>query len=347
MYLICVVAIFIFAGIFLPKNVKNGKQAFAVATGLVLFLYAALRSPTFSGDVLSYVKKFDMYKRYSLGEMLQLYTLNAKSPTFYLLGWIFSRIFTDAQWWLAFIGAAYAFSGVYVIYKESENPLLSVLGWLALGFFMFSLSGLRQTLALSITMLAYFPAKNRKIWKFLILVAIATLFHNSAIIFLLIYPFAQRKLGYIHLIVAGAVIVAFLGFQGQVRNLIANVFEDSYLGGYADQEEGLSMAGFIIQVAMFVFSLLYYPNVVKKHEDAKILYNLSFIGMLFQLFSAMIAEMFRVSMYFSFFNVLLIPLAVQSEPSKSTRQILTILLSVVFVIYMFRGGVPAYEFFWG
>lgn len=346
MYLICVAAIFIFAGIFLPKNVKNGKQAFAVATGLLLFLYAALRSPNFSGDVAAYVTRFNAYKRYSLEEMLRLYTLNTKNPTYHLLGWFVSRVFNDAQWWLAFIGAVYAFCGVYIIYKESENPLLSVIAWLALGFFGFSLSGLRQALALSITMLAYFPAKNRKMWKFIFLVIAATLFHNSAIIFLLVYPFAQKKLGYLHLIVAVAVVVVFLGFQGQVRNLIANLFEDSYLGGYADREQTLTMSGLIIQVAIFMFSLLYYPNVVKKHEDAKILYNLSFIGMLFQLFAAMIAEMFRVSMYFSFFNVLLIPLAIQSEPSKNTRQILTILISVVFVIFMFRNGMPAYTFFW-
>jgi hypothetical protein len=269
-----------------------------------------------------------------------------KNPTFHLLGWFVSRIFPDGQWWLAFIGATYAFAGVHVIYKESESPLLSVIAWLALGFFMFSLSGLRQTLALSITMLAYFPAKNRKMWKFIFLVAIATLFHSSAIIFLLVYPFAQKKLGYMHLIIAGVVLVAFLGFQGQVRSLIASVFEDSYLGGYADQDATLSFAGFIIQVLMFAFSLLYYPNVVKKHENAKILYNLSFIGMLFQLFTALIAEMFRVSMYFSFFNVLLIPLAIQSEPSKSMRQILTVMIGVIFVVYMFRAGVPAYEFFW-
>ena len=346
MYLVCLVAIFIFAGIFLPKNVKNGKQAFALATGVLLFLYAALRSPDFSGDVIAYVTGFNTYKRYSLEEMLRLYTLNTKNPTYHLLGWFVSRVFNDAQWWLAFIGAVYAFCGVYVIYKESENPLLSVIAWLSLGFFSFSLSGLRQTLALSLTMLAYFPAKNRKFWKFLILVILATLFHTSAFVFLLVYPIVDKKIGIGHAIIALTAVIVFVGFQGTVRSLIAFFFDDSYLGGYADRDNALTFTGFIIQVAIFVFCMIYYPNVRKRYKNGDILYNLSFVGILFQLFSSMIAEMFRVSMYFSFFNVLLIPLAINCEPNKNIRQMVALIIGLVFVIYMFRGGIPTYDFFW-
>lgn len=346
MYLVLLVVIFIFAGLFLFKRIKGGKKAFLIATGFALFLYAALRSKAFTGDVERYVEYFETYKQYSFREILRLYTTEMKNPTYHFLGWLFSRGFNDVQWWLAFIGAMYAFTGVYVIYKESESPLISVIAWICLGFFSFSLTGLRQALALSFTTLAYFPAKKRKFWLFLLLVAIATLFHNSAFIFLIIYPIANKKLGTFHIVVSVGVLVVFVAYQGQVRSLLSKIFEDSYLGGYADSETKLTFSGLIIQLAIFAFALLYYPNVIKKHEQANILYNLSFIGVLFQLFSSMIAEFFRVSMYFSFFNVLLIPLAIESEPNKEAKLVLSCSITLVLLLFAFRDGMPQYTFFW-
>ncbi len=346
MYLVLYGVIFAFAGIFLLKKDGNGKKAFAIAVGVALFLYAALRSPTYSGDVAGYVKKFNLYKQYSFVEMLELYSTDVKNPTYHLLGWFVSRAFDDAQWWLAFIGAIYAFAGSYVIYKESELPMISSIAWIALSFFSFSLTGLRQTIALSLTMPAYFSAKNRKLLSFLLLVALATLFHSSAFIFLIIYPIANKKIGIYHVAVALVVLVAFAAFQGQVRNFITQFFDDSYLGGYADSETKLTLVGFIVQLAIFAFGLWYYPNVTREREGVDIIYNLSFIGVILQLFSSMIAEFFRVSMYFSFFNVLLIPLAIKSEPKKKTRIMLYVFICGVLLLYAFRNGIPNYRFFW-
>ncbi len=348
MYILLFVVVFIFAWIFLSKKfLKNGKKAFLIAAGFALFLYAALRSKDYSGDVIGYVNKFNNYKNYSFEAMLKLYTTDIKNPTFHLLGWLIGRIFGDAQFWIAFIGAVYAFSGVFVIYKESESPLMSVIAWISLGFFSFSLTGLRQAMALSFTMLAYFPAKNRKLLWFLLLTFIATLFHTSAFIFVLIYPIANKKMGLFHVVVAIVVVVVFIAFQGQLRSFISQFFEETYLSGYADSETKLTFAGLIVQLAIFAFGLIYYPNVVKKYEHANVLYNLAFIGVIFQVFSSMIAEFFRVSMYFSFFNILLIPLAIQSEPNKKTRQVLSLVIGIVLLLFAFRNGIPTYEFFWG
>lgn len=346
MFVIAVATICLGAYLLLELKVKNGKKYFCILTGAILFLYAALRGIDYTTDIQGYISSYQKYSTYSFQQILALYVSNIKNPSFYVVGWVLSRVFENPQWWLASIGAVYAFCGVYVIYKESENPLLSVIAWLSLGFFSFSLSGLRQTLALSLTMLAYFPAKNRKFWKFLILLILATLFHTSAFVFLLVYPIVDKKIGIGHAIIALTAVIIFVGFQGTVRSLIAFFFDDSYLGGYADRENALTFTGFIIQVAIFVFCMIYYPNVRKRYKNGDILYNLSFVGILFQLFSSMIAEMFRVSMYFSFFNVLLIPLAISTEPNKKMRWFLTTAILIIFFLNMFKNGVPVYEFFW-
>jgi hypothetical protein len=121
---------------------------------------------------------------------------------------------------------------------------------------------------------------------------------------------------------------------------------DSQYGGYVDRERALNFSGFVVQVCMFVFNLFYYLKLTKEDENAIILYNMAFIGLSLQLFSSMIAEFFRLSYYFSFANILLVPLSIKTEPDKKTRDMLTIIISLLFIVYTFWNGVPEYSFFW-
>lgn len=346
MILISIASFFLFAQLFLQEKIKSGKKYFIIACGIILFLYAALRGHRMQIDIPRYVMYYENYSKYSFEKILTLYDSNLKDPTYYVTGWLFSRIFTDPQWWLAFIGAIYVGAAMFLIYKESENPLLSLLAFIALGYFEFSLSGLRQAIAMALTMVSYFFVKEKKFIPFIILVIIATLFHRSAIIFLIIYPIAHTKLGINHIVVFLVFLVVFFGFQGTVRSLIANVFEDTQFEYYAGSEKSLTVSGFIIQAAIFLFSLMYYPLVKKKYEKADVLYNLSFLGLAFQLFSSMIAEFFRVSMYFSIFNIILIPMAISVEKNSTLKWVETIAIGGIFLVYTLMQGIPTYVFFW-
>lgn len=345
MYLLCFTLVFIFS-FFDAGFARKGKLAFVIVFFISLFLYAALRQADSYGDAMGYAKKFVHYSKYSFSEMLSLYNTSIKSPTFHLLGWIVSRIRNDAQIWLAFIGGLYAFCTSVLIYKESKNVTISALMVFALGYFMFSLTGLRQTISLAIIMLSYFAIKNKKMVLFIGLVFLATLFHTSAIIFIIAYPISHLKIGFKHFAVALFALVMFVAFQSAVRYFIANILGDVYLSGYAKREIGLSFSGLLIQCAIFVFSLFYYKQTISKFNTSIILYNLSFVGMVFQLFASMIAEMFRISMYFSFFNILLVPMVLSSIENKKTKLILEVALIYVLLLYNFRGGIPNYEFFW-
>ena len=348
MYIVCLASLFVLAAIFLNGKINNGRLFFVLGAGIVVYLFAALRGYNpLVDDVLSYIKRFETYSYYTFSEMMEIFGYDdIKSPFFHLTGWFFSRVLPYSQAWIAFIALLYVGAVVIVIKSESEHPVLSFVMFFALSFFGFSLSGLRQTMAMAFTTLAYFPLKKRKPIKFVLLVFLATLFHTSAIIFLLIYPIARRKLGWLQVGIFAFAVVLFIGFEGTVRATIATMFEDSYLSGYATKEIGLSISGFIIQAVIFAFSVFYYKDAVKRYRNINALYNLSFAGLLFQLFSMMIAEMFRVSMYFSVFNIVLLTKAVNCERDFKIRIAEKIILPIIFLIYFFRSGIPAYRFFW-
>lgn len=347
MYLACIALISIFAYVFSKYHVKKGDLWFLIFAGVVLFLYTALRGEMVGDDTDGYLRSYNTFRKYSFKQIIGIYNSNTqKDPTYYFLGWIFSRIFSNGQWWLAFIGAVYLSSVMIVIYKESVNPFLSVLVFTILTFFLFSLNGLRQVIAMSFTGLSYFSIKKRKPITFTLLVLIGSLFHVTALIFLIAYPMARWKLGVLHIISFVISIILFVSFQSTIRGWIAKYIGFEHLTHYGDREESLTFSGFIIQFAIFVFALVYYHNVRKKYKYADILYNLSFIGLVFQLFSSMIAEFFRISMYFSFFNIILIPLVISAEPNKKISLLETSLVTLALVSYIFVSGVPEYSFFW-
>ena len=346
MFVLCVGSIFVLAIMFLRKSVEHGKKYFLIFSGFLLCLYAGLRAQNLQIDIPTYVQMYEKYARYSFGQIIQLFSSEIRDPTYYFTAWLFSRVFTDAQWWLAVVGAFYIVVVCLVIYKESERPLISLLMVLSLGYFSFVLSGLRQSIAMTIAMIAYLYIKKRKPIKFILLVILASLFHMSAILFLIAYPLGRAKLGIWHIVSFGIMVVLFLGFQSTIRSFLSEILADSQYGSYADRETALNFSGFIIQICMFIFNLLYYSKGVKEDKNAIVLYNLAFIGLSLQLFSSMIAEFFRLSYYFSFANILLVPLAISSEREERTKVLLRLFIGALFIVYLFLDGVPGYRFFW-
>ena len=78
------------------------------------------------------------------------------------------------------------------------------------------------------------------------------------------------------------------------------------------------------------------------------MYNSLFLGVVIQLYSSFFAEMFRVSMYFSLYSILLVPLCLKSEKNGNIRIILLVGIYVVLFIYIIiSGGLGiTYQTFW-
>lgn len=139
--------------------------------------------------------------------------------------------------------------------------------------------------------------------------------------------------------------LGFSVFSSQI-----NIFLEKYIlineyVGYVGSEIKLNYTGFIIQSAIFVFCLLYYKQVTKNRNNL-ILYNLSFMGMVLQLYSSVIAEFFRVSMYFSIFDIILVPLVLEHEKERRNRSLLLFLVTSVLILYIFIQGEIKYDVFW-
>ena len=107
----------------------------------------------------------------------------------------FILIYTHNYFWLFFISSIIVvFCYLYFIKKYSVNYFLSVFCFLSLGLYTFHFNGLRQGLAMAISILALPYLIEKNFWKFLIVIIFASLFHKSALVLSIFYIIVNFKL---------------------------------------------------------------------------------------------------------------------------------------------------------
>lgn len=153
------------------------------------------------------------------------------------------------------------------LFSHSRFYLLGVLLFYSNLYLYYNFSGMRQSLAIAVTCWSFTYAKNRKIFVFLLLVSLATLFHSSAFIFVFAYFIPRSKMTY------SVVFWAIIGFIILYYSLDAvSHFLTLYTGNNAD----------------------YYVNVIEKPES---LLSLFIIGILVRSVPLIVLYVFRNSIY--------------------------------------------------
>ena len=235
-----------------------------------------------------------------------------------------------------------------LVKKESPNLLLSVIVFFTMGFFNFSMHGVRQSLAMAFIMLTFFPLKEKKLLKFLLLVFIASLFHKSAAIFVVAYPFC--KLGfnmktavlYLGLI---AILMIYGDFIIRWFATEASVYDERF-ASYAESTKSLTYSGFIQLCLYLVLVFMNLRRFLSADPTASMMISLLVLAIIFQVFAVFIAEMFRVAMYFSSFLVILVPRLLQTYP-PSNRKMVTYILCALLLLYFYMNPYKLqYDFFW-
>ncbi len=315
---------------------QKKRNTFILFASIGLFVIAAFRSPYFGPDTLRYVNRFDTLQYINFSVFWNNFiNFSGKDPAFYLLAKIISMIGINAQGWLAILSSAFIFSISKMIKRYSDEPYISFIALISLGYFYFTLTGLRQGLALSIVLLSYDYLKHRKLLPFIITVIIASAFHSSALIFLIAYPIVKLNVGLKYIVGAILAFAISLFWGNAIHNLVGVIGWTENLSAYSGGGYSLSYTGFIIQLVILSFCLIYKKDLTKNNDDNKIIFNLMFIGLIFQAFSSVIAEFFRISIYFSIFSILLIPNAIFAEKDKKLKIILYFAVLAALIGYIF------------
>ena len=171
---------------------------------------------------------------------------------------ILISFFTKNRYVFIFLVTVGIYTLFYISFKRyTQNNGLALILFMGLMFF-FTFTYLRQMLSVGIVWLSLKYVYEHKLWKFLGVIFIAVLFHNSAIILLPVYFILVKKFS-VQSISVVMVLCLFLGISGipaklfDIYGVASGLEERANL--YSTDTSGFRMA-YLVEVVFFLWLIL-------------------------------------------------------------------------------------------
>ena len=227
---------------------------------------------------------------------------------------LFGEYGYDVLLFLIALFSAYTLGKLIAMYSSSSY--WSYLMYLSMGFYAFTLSGLKQTIAMSFCCLAMIALLQDNIKRFLIMVGLGALFHAPALVFLVAYPFSRKKFDKWYVIVVATLMTVMYLY----RNQLVYFFEDAYRSeAAADAMLAREVSGvggrFIGMMLIMMLAMMLRPLTLKDRIYTKV-FNMMVLAAAFQMMSVFNNTYTRLADYFYQFVVLFVPMFMQPITSK-------------------------------
>ena len=299
---------------------------------LILMVPAILRQET-GNDYLRYV------------EFFHLASIDAYVPTEAGFNWLAKAVYGLCgyeNYLLLF--AIYAVMTILamlaVIRRQAENFCFSFFLFMMFGYYFQSFNTMRYYFALSLSLLAMTCLLRRKYAGFVILVLLASLFHKTALITLLLYPVAARHWKKRELAAGVALGLAVLLLHEKAMELLLSLYPS--WEGTVDLAAGTSISWVNIAKCLAVLLLAYYVRADEDPETFRgrqlVMYrNSAYIGLLLYVFGWFIPEVSRICYYLTFTQIFYLPMLLsglpETEQGRRQKKLLTILVIAAALVF--------------
>jgi len=322
---------------------RVGKRIYTILMGTALFLISALRAETVGTDIPGYISKFKVIPDYDISSIMTI----DKDSGFYVFIKLLSFINTSPRFHLVVIAAIFAISVSVFIYRYSEEPAFSFFALLPLTFFYFSMTGLRQTLAFCVLLFAYPFIIGRKPLHFFALVIFAAAFHKTALVFSLAYLASYIKWNWKTVIVVTVGFIAIYLARYYVVLLLLFALPER---GYGVTDAGGGFTTLIMYLGIFLFTLIFGQG-IKNDSEYYPMYFILVLGMVFQMMTPMLNEMFRLALYFNVYVIVFLPTVIRRIKDRNLGldcyMGAVCCLGVLYFVFTYAdAGVYPYHFFW-
>ena len=325
-------------------NDRRDKIYLLFTMGLFLVL-SALRSEYVGNDTDNYIYLFNEVKFNGINTLTERYEFG-----YLLMNDIISKISSNPQA-ILIVTSIFIFIGhSKFIFKYSENKWLSVYMFFTLIYFGFSMSGIRQAIAIVILFVAYgYMIDNKKI-KFLISVIVATMFHNTAILFIIAYPISKLKCNKKTILLVTMFTIIFYFIFPVISKLSMSVFPrfNYYLGSeyFNGQVRSSSILNLIIFLSIFIFSscikynhresvnlskLNMSQDKIEKCRNSEMMLLLTSISIMFLSLKLNILD--RVAMYFHIYCIIILPNSINMIKNKNYR--IVIIIGIIYFLFIY------------
>lgn len=350
-------AVFYLHGSKLNQNKFLKINYLVVVFGFLLF-FACLRDKTVGYDLdVLYSYYYPFFKKQPWSD-LQMATSSGHWEWGYCaLCKILSNINDNAQFFILISSILSIFPYALFIYRNSNDVRFSTIFYISFNIYMMSLNIVRQAIAIGIVLVAVDFLLHRRILLFLLFGTLASLFHTSAIIIIVLFPlyYFKYKRFYLFLMLVGASVFA-IAYKLLFQYLfLASALSDQY--GFYEVGSGHA-AGFItfhtvvtFVIALFIFLL--YERTTHKHIATEmvqsqaqniILYGLA-LACIFRFVAFYVNVTSRLSYYFIPLLLIAYPQVVKDRNIKIGKRFSPLLYLCLTFYFLFIGFMRA-EYMW-
>lgn len=326
---------------------------YAVVAGLFLFLLMGLRKYTVGNDIYRYIQGLQS----AIPEFSErIFIYDEWGYQAFLV--ILKKIGIASQGYIIITSAIIVASFTIFYLKYSRNIFMSFFLHLTIGLFTMSMSGIRQTLAICLILLAFHFAVKKKLLGFLVVIIVAQTFHNSAIVFLPVYLVKNiditRKKGILLLVITSS----FLFIRTTLTPLLEIFVPDRYITRYELLSDAFKVNPLLIIIAFAIPAacLVFWKKIEFINPNEKRIFSILFIlacmNLFFNILSLNSNMLGRLSFYFLPFITVLIPNVISIIKDKKMR-LIALYLAFVLPIIQFAISTPGgvyridrYLFFW-
>lgn len=321
--------------IILPNFKQISKKKYCIFIGILMSLLVGFRETSLGINDTEQVYHviFEKLSSLTMSETINYLRLKDYELIFYVLTRFLLFITENFRIYLLLLSISINASVSYFIYKNSKLPSISFIIYVSLNFFAHSFFLLRHSVALAILLFAYEFAKKRDFKKFLLLVLLASCFHRTAIIFIIIYFIKNFKSGYKNTIILIVSLLVSLLIGSNILKIILSLINSEHYLHYMNAE-GSNLTLYFIYMVIYLFVVIFIPQ-YKENKENMFLLNIYTIGASISSCMYFIGEAGRLSEFFAIFVILFLPNALSKVNNEANKKIYILICTLIFIMYFF------------
>ena len=284
----------------LPQNKK-----YIIWACLIMFAVYGLRDTYSVGidNTSSYLHQFQAMETTTWAELREETSLNENLCWKAIVKLGYTILGGDYQLFISVISAFVMIVFGRFIYRHSASPVQSFVYYWGLWFFTFNFSALKQSMAMSLLLLAFDAILDRKLIRYIAAVFFATMFHFPAIVFAPAYWLTKLNPRRGFLVFLAAAFGAVYLWRDEILNFVVQFYYENreFVG------EDRFLTGKVTVMALLVLTAYFLRPPSKENKAYAASMQFVAVATVIQLFSVYNNVFERLADYYFQFSVIFVP----------------------------------------
>lgn len=343
-FVFIILVVYIFFSILLPESKRNVNIFISILI-LILIIQSTLRHLGVGSDTYAYYLDFEKVKLISWDDIFMNFRYvyvygDGKDAGYPLLQKIFQIFFGSFRLFLLFVAIVF-FRSISKLLKKFiytyRSALLAISLYLMLFYSFFSITGIRQTIAVAMSIFAFLALLEKKWVSYILYTIIAFFIHKSAAILLifplLLYTFNTRKI----------IFLSLLGFVFSIsfRGTLMSIFREAAEYDTSSMSMPIKLMALFFILALFIYYTAFkVKNNASYHTVIKV-FSVAFMWIPLLGWDSLFM---REILYFSIYYLILVPVSLENYKRGFSQLVAIMLIIFAFVLFVMTSG--EYKFLW-